>query len=400
MCISCEEKIAVLNGYIKSIMEGDYMRILMLNYEYPPLGGGASPVTKSLSEELVKFGHTVDVVTMGFKGLKGKEEINGVTIYRVPCIRKKQGVCQTHEMLSYCYSAYRFLPKLLRENKYDICHTHFIIPTGIVSYLNKNKIPYIITSHGSDVPNYNPDRFGIQHKLLKPLWNGIVKNAECITSPSEYLKNLILDTFDEENYCDKIKVIPNGIYPENFNPKKKKRKILFVTRLFERKGVQYVINAMKDIKNYELIICGDGPYKEKLEQQIIELNVSNIHLLGYVSYEQLKYEYETSSIFVLPSSAESFGVVLLEAMSSDCAIITANNSGCCEVVGDAALLVRPRNSDDIKEAIVKLINDDKLRTELIFKARKRVEDNFTWKNIAKQYVSVYEDAIITSKNER
>ena len=373
------------------------MRILMLNYEYPPLGGGASPVTKSLSEELVKFGHTVDVVTMGFKGLKEKEEINGVTIYRVPCIRKKQGVCQTHEMLSYCYSAFRFLPKLLRENKYDICHTHFIIPTGIVSYLNKNKIPYIITSHGSDVPNYNPDRFGIQHKLLKPLWNGIVKNAECITSPSEYLKNLILENFDEENYCDKIKVIPNGIYPENFKPKKKEKKVLVVTRLFERKGVQYIIDAMRDIKNYELVICGDGPYLKKLEHQISKLNVTNIHLLGYISYERLKYEYETSSIFVFTSTAESFGIVLLEAMSSGCAIITTNNSGCSEVVDDAALLVRPKKSSNIKEALIKLINNDQLRNELGAKARKRVEENFTWKIIAEQYLSVYEDRIIKGK---
>ncbi len=369
----------------------------MLNYEYPPLGGGASPVTKSLSEELVKFGHTVDVVTMGFKGLKEKEEINGVTIYRVPCIRKKQGVCQTHEMLSYCYSAYRFLPKLLRENKYDICHTHFIIPTGIVSYLNKNKIPYIITSHGSDVPNYNPDRFGIQHKLLKPLWNEIVKNAECITSPSEYLKNLILENFDKENYCDKIKVIPNGIHPENFNPKKKEKKVLVVTRLFERKGVQYIIDAMRDIKNYELVICGDGPYLKKLEHKISKLNVTNIHLLGYISHERLKYEYETSSIFVFTSTAESFGIVLLEAMSSGCAIITTNNSGCSEVVDDAALLVRPKKSSNIKEALIKLINNDQLRNELGATARKRVEENFTWKIIAKQYLSVYEDIIIKGR---
>lgn len=63
------------------------MRILMLNYEYPPLGGGASPVTKSLSEELVKLRHSVDVVTMGFKGLKKIEEINEVNIYRVTDFR-------------------------------------------------------------------------------------------------------------------------------------------------------------------------------------------------------------------------------------------------------------------------------------------------------------------------
>ncbi len=370
------------------------MRILMLNYEYPPLGGGASPVTKSLSEELVKLGHNVDVVTMGFKGLKQKEEINGVNIIRVPSIRKQQGVCQTHEMFSYCYSASRFLPTLLKENKYDINHTHFIIPTGIVSYLIKRKIPYIITSHGSDVPDYNPDRFGIQHKFLKPIWNEIVQKAECITSPTDYLKNLILKNSDAKNCEKKIKVIPNGIHPENFDPIKKEKKILVVTRLFERKGVQYVIDAMKNIKDHELVICGDGPYKAKLEQQISELNVNNIHLLGYVSYERLKYEYESSSIFVFPSSAENFPVVLLEAMASGCAIITTNSTGCPEVVGDTALLVMPKSSQDIEKNIIKLINDGAFRNELMVKARKRVENNFTWSKIAKKYIETYEEVIL------
>ena len=378
-------------------MKMTHMRILMLNYEYPPLGGGASPVTKSLSEELVKLGHSVDVVTMGFKGLKQREEINGVTVYRVPCIRKEQSVCQTHEMLSYCYSAYRFLPKLLQENKYDINHTHFIIPTGFVSYLKRKKLPYIITSHGSDVPNYNPDRFGLQHKLLNPFWKKIATNAECITSPTVYLKNLILENFDGKDYDNKIEVIPNGIDPEYFSPKKKEDKILVVTRLCERKGVQYVIDAMKDIKNYELVICGDGPYKEQLKQQISKLNVSNIHLLGYVSYEKLKNEYETSSIFVLPSSAENFPVVLLEAMASGCAIITTNVTGCPEVVGDTALLVRPKESKEIKDAIIKLMDDDELRTNMGDKARKRVVENFTWKQVAQSYVKMYEKILDEQK---
>lgn len=365
----------------------------MLNYEYPPLGGGASPVTKSLSEELVKLGHAVDVVTMGFKGLKQEEEINGVKIYRVPSIRKKQGVCQTHEMLSYCYSAYSFLPELLKKNKYDVNHTHFIIPTGLVSYLLRSKIPYIITSHGSDVPNYNPDRFGIQHELLRPLWNVIFRNADYITSPTEYLKDLILENVDKQKYSDKVKIIPNGINPENFNPKKKEKKILVVTRLFERKGVQYVIEAMKGITDYELVICGDGPYKEKLEQQIKSIDAKNIHLLGFVSNERLKNEYETSSIFVLPSSSENFPVVLLEAMASGCAIITSNVTGCPEVVGDTALLVDPKESGEINNALIKLIGDDELRIKLGHKARERVLKNFTWQQVAQDYVKIYEKTL-------
>lgn len=155
-----------------------------------------------------------------------------------------------------------------------------------------------------------------------------------------------------------------------------------------------IIDAMKDITEYELVICGTGPYKEQLEQQISKQKLGDkVHLLGYVSEERLKYEYETSAIFVLPSSAESFGIVLLEAMASGCAIITTNATGCPEVVGDTALLIRPKSPEDVRNALIKLINNDELRGELGFKARKRVEEEFTWEKIAKQYVAVYKDTI-------
>jgi glycosyltransferase involved in cell wall biosynthesis len=378
------------------------MRILMLNYEYPPLGGGASPVTKSLAEELVTLGHAVDVVTMSFKGLKQREEINGVNIYRVPGIRKSLSVCKTHEMFSYCLYTRRLLPKLLKENNYDLNHTHFIIPTGILSYRLKNKLPYIITSHGSDVPHYNPDRFGLSHRLLKPLWNKIVENAEYIITPSDYLKNIILtnSVFGRECSCSdrnyrKIEVIPNGIEPEeyHFEPHRKQKKILVVSRLFERKGVQYVIEAMKYIEGHTLVICGDGPYKEHLERQIKKFGLDNIHLLGWVNDERLRYEYETASIFVFPSSAESFGIVLLEAMLSGCAIVTTNNTGCAEVVADTALLVRSKNTGDIKKALLRLINDDELRSKLGEMARRRAEEKYTWKSIAQQYIEIYKSVV-------
>ena len=159
----------------------------MLNYEFPPLGGGASPVCYGLSKELVKLGYGVDVITMGFKGLKKYEVVDGINVYRVPCLRSKKEICHTYEMLTYVVSAIPKALQLIRQKKYDINHTHFIIPTGVVSYILKKLtcLRYIITSHGSDVQGYNPDRFKLQHKLIKPLWTRIVANADVIVSPSK-----------------------------------------------------------------------------------------------------------------------------------------------------------------------------------------------------------------------
>jgi glycosyltransferase involved in cell wall biosynthesis len=363
------------------------VKILMLNYEYPPLGGGAAPVTKSLSEELVRQGHEVDVVTMGHKGLPKQEDINGVQVYRVPSIRKRLEMCTFHEMFSYCVSASCFLPKLLRENDYDINHTHFIIPTGAVSSLYHKKVPFIVTTHGSDVPGYNPDRFQFQHALFRSFSTRILNKTSCITSPSGYLKNEIIRNFGDR----KIAVIPNGIAVDAYRPQRKERKILTVSRLFERKGIQYVIEAMKYIEGFEYVICGEGPYRAQLEKQIERLHLGHkVTLQGYLEPEQLKHEYESASIFVLPSASENFPVVLLEAMSAGCAVITSNTTGCAEVVGDTALLVPPKDSEAIKEQLLTLINDANLHNDLGARARERVEREFTWHSVTRKYLDLYE----------
>ena len=77
------------------------MKILMLNHEFPPVGGGAAPVTFQLCRQLVLIGHKVDVVTMHYGDLPGFEVIDGINIYRTPAIRKRPNICYTHEMATY-----------------------------------------------------------------------------------------------------------------------------------------------------------------------------------------------------------------------------------------------------------------------------------------------------------
>lgn len=369
------------------------MRVLTLNYEFPPLGGGASPVTYNLSKELVKLGVDIDVVTMGYKGLNKFEHVDGINVYRVPCIRRKKEICHTHEMFTYDISALIFILKLMRKNRYDLNHTHFIIPTGAVSYLLKKftGLPYIITSHGSDVPEYNPDRFSFMHTMVNPFWKKIVGNAERVIPLTNSLKDLILKSIE----VDKITVIPNGFDPDLLKPKKKQNKILLVSRLFERKGFQYFLDAIQGLNlGYEINIVGDGPYKEKLIEKAKSVK-TKVNFLGWLdnTSPQFRDLYEISSIFVFPSLSENFPIILLEAMASGMAIITTNATGCPEVVGDSALLVRPKNSEDIKKALLKLINDDKLRGQMGRKARKRLEEKFTWEKVAKQYIQIYEETI-------
>jgi glycosyltransferase involved in cell wall biosynthesis len=367
------------------------MKVLMLSYEFPPLGGGGAKVVYGLTKEMARLGHEVDVVTMGFRELPKQERLNGVNIYRVPCLRTRESICSTPEMVFYALSAIPFVFRLIKSKRYNINHTHFIFPDGLVSYLLKKitKLPYIITAHGSDVPGYNPDRFRIEHKILLPLWKKIVSDTNQLVCLSETLKSLVNKRYSGDN----IAVIPNGIDIDIFQPIKTRHKRIFVvSRMFERKGIQYFLKALEGLElDHEINIVGDGPYLQTLKQMFDGQN-KKIKFWGRLEHtsRELRQLYETSSIFVFPSESENFPVVLLEAMAAGLAIITTKNTGCEEVVGDSALLVEPRNSAAIREALERLIWDPDLCSELGKSARKRLVDNFTWSGIAGQYADLYE----------
>lgn len=360
--------------------------LLTLCYEFPPLGGGGGKVVYGLTNHLVPLGYKVDVVTMKFRGLSSHEKINGADIYRVPCFRGSESVCYSREMASYLVSAVPTLARLLRKKRYDLNHTHFIFPDGILAFLLKKAtgLPYVITAHGSDVPGYNPDRFQTQHKLIRPLWEAVVGDCECIICPSETLKSLILRNKPDA----RTEVIPNGFDVDRLSPHRgKERRILVVTRMLERKGVQYVLEALRGMQHgFEVNIVGGGPYLDTLRDLATRLGV-NVKFWGWLDNDsaEIKELFETSSVFVFPSEAENFPIVLLEAMAAGMAIITTSGTGCAEVVGDSALLVTPKDSMGIRNALLSLVEDPERCKRLGVSSRKRLEDNFKWGVVASRY---------------
>lgn len=357
------------------------MNILMLNYEFPPLGGGASPVSYEIAKGLVKSGHKVDIVTMGFKGLPKFEIIDGINVYRVKCLRGKKEICTTPEMLTYVLSAKHFLKKHLKNNKYDINYTHFIIPTGIVSLWVKKKfgLDYIITSHGSDVIGYNP-RFNKIYPIIALLWKKIVKNAKLITTPSLFLQKEIKKIIPGYN---NFKVIPNGIDPNRIKPMKKEKMILLCSRLFVNKGIQDFLDAIKelDLKDWKVNIVGDGPYKKELIKKAKENNVlDKVNFVGWLNNNSKEYKeyFGKASIFVCPSYFENMSITLLEALSASCAIIATDVGGNKEVIGNAGTLIKRKNPKEIKTTLKKLIETRNLIKDLSKKDLKRI--NFFDKN--------------------
>jgi glycosyltransferase involved in cell wall biosynthesis len=366
------------------------MRLLCINYEYPPIGGGGASVCQGLAEALVKKGYHIDVVTSGMKDLLSYEERNGVQIHRVRCIRRYRHYVTLPEMCTLILPLYRKALELIETNHYDLNHTHFVVPSGIVSYLLRRQtgLPYVITAHGSDIPGYNPDRFNFAHLLINGLWKKIIINSDGITTPSNFLKGLIQHRVEVP-----ITVIPNGYDSVQNGLHGKKDRILLVTRLFERKGVQFFLDAVADMQNHwEIMIAGDGPYLSTLKARA--RNNRRIRLLGFVQGKALKSLYESSKIFVFPSTQENFPVVLLEAMSAGCAVITTSAQGCAEVVGDAAIKTKPGDVNSLKAAIHKLIKNNKEILRLVIMGQARACE-FKWNKVAERFDRMWRQCMDT-----
>jgi glycosyltransferase involved in cell wall biosynthesis len=372
------------------------MRILTLSYEFPPIGGGGSGVVKGLARELVRMGHSVDVVTMGFRGLPSREVVDGIDVHRVDVGRRSESKCTAREAFRYVLKARPVVRNLVEQGSYDFVHTHFIFPDGIIarSVAAPAGLPYIITAHGSDVPGYNPKRFfKLVHPLLTVFWRWVTRGARAIVSPSQTLATLI----ESMRPGTEVLVIDNGIDVDKYRPGVKRDQILVATRLVERKGVQYLLRAVAGANlGWPLVVVGSGEYEQPLRRLNEELG-RPAQFVGWMSNESPEFRelLEQSTVYSLPSDFENFPVALLEAMAAGTAIVTTRGHGCEEVVGDAAELVTPGCEDaercvrEIRAALERLTADRAYCAELAARARRRVDEKFGWGVVARRYLAVY-----------
>ncbi|HYU21330.1 MAG TPA: glycosyltransferase family 4 protein [Chloroflexota bacterium] len=375
------------------------MRILMLNYEFPPLGAGGATSSFNLARNVVRLGHEVDVVTMSFKEVPRHDVLDGVNVFRVPSLRSRKEVCHTHEMVTYVLSGAFQAWALARRTDYDVCNAHFIFPTGPIAFglRRLSGPPYVLTARGSDVPGHNPNRFRLDHQLLQPVWRTLVRDADAVVAVSEHLKTRIRANAPEVQ----VTVIPNGCSPLESDPaeddapaavrRNGSMRVLMVTRLHEFKGVQYLLEAAARIGlDLEIDIVGDGPYRKTLETQAAELG-RPVRFWGWLDRTAPEFRrlYRASSVFVFPSEREGSPAVLQEAMSAGLAVIAADSAGTPEVVGDAGLLVSPKDPKAIADALLHLAAHPQLAEELGQKARDRVRREFDWTVLAGRYVELY-----------
>jgi glycosyltransferase involved in cell wall biosynthesis len=283
-----------------------------------------------LAEALVGAGHEVDVLTAGMSDLAAEEMIGGVRVLRVPGWRRQRHYSTALEQASYMWPMLRQGLQLTAARRHDLVHAHFVVPTGIVArrIARRQGIPYVVTAHGSDVPGYNPDRFALLHQVIGRAWRAVLADAAAVTSPSAFVRELI-----RRRAKAAVEVIPNPYDAAGPASLPKRRRVLTVARLVQRKGVQHLIAALGGLEqDVECVIAGDGPLRPELEAMARRQGLA-IEFTGFIGREALAELYASAAIFVLPSLQENFPMVLLEAMNAGCAVVTTDHPGCLEVVG-------------------------------------------------------------------
>lgn len=366
------------------------MRVLLVSYEYPPLGGGGAKVVRGLATELVRTGHQVDVITSGWGALPAESHDEGVRVTRLRTLRMRKDRSTVLELGVWVMRALPALLRRLTTERYDAINAHFILPDGLVCALacalfNKR---FVVTAHGSDVPGYNGDRFKLAHRLLGRVWRLLVRAPACIVFPSEHLLELARRQDGRFKAC----VIPNGFDVGRRSASTERLpRILVATRLFPRKGVQHLIEAHRRLEDdVELHVIGDGPYRETLER-LAAAGSRRVVFHGWVENlsEPFNDLMSRAAVFAFPSEAENFPVCLLEAMAFELPIVTSSGTGCEAVVGDAGLLVRPGDVGGLTAALRRLMRQPQLRAELGQAGRRRLEDNFAWPAVARRYSELY-----------
>ena len=162
----------------------------MLNYEFPPLGGGAANANYYLLKEFAKTNDIfIDLVT---SSANNKFEIDNfsknIRIFKLNVYKKDIHFWKTVEIGRWTLKVYFFVRKIVRNNKYDICHCWFGWPSGIIGYLFRKKMPYIVALRGSDVPKFNPRLKRLDKFVFTPVSKKVWKNAKHVTANSEGLK--------------------------------------------------------------------------------------------------------------------------------------------------------------------------------------------------------------------
>ncbi len=350
-------------------------------------GGAVQEIVRAMRKELISRGHEAKIITPQPKDI---DDIDTEGIIFVGSQADFHSPLGTTADVSTSIDN-EALEQMLESEQFDILHFHEpwqpFLSRQILSF---SKSINVATFHAK-IPETLVARTVIN--MVTPYTKPLLKYLHEIVAVSEPAKEYVSTLTDQS-----VTIIPNAIHLEDFPWSNRvfkpegQLKILFIGRLEKRKGVKYLLQAFALLSgrmdNVSLIIAGKGPDQEKLEQLADELELSNVEFLGYVTDEEKKKLFAEADLFCAPAIfGESFGVVLLEAMSTGLVTVAGDNSGYASVMQEVGALsiVDPRNADDFARRLELLLTQPELRE--------------TWRNWARQYVKQFDYTTVMDQYE-
>lgn len=374
------------------------MHILVINSEFPPIGGGAGNASAHIAKGLVELGQQVTVLTATYKDLPRSEELDGVRVLRLPALRRLSDRSSATEQISFMLSASILGLWQLRRLRPDAVLAFFGAPSGVAAWFWSFffRLPYMVSLRGGDVPGFRPYDFARQHRLLGPLLRQVWRRAAAVVANSEGLRQLGL-AFEPRV---PVRVIPNGVDLGKFQAGARNwepARLLFVGRVVYQKGLDLLLNALADLGdlNWALDIVGDGPRIERLRRQADQLRIgARVNFPGWQSREELPKTYQQANLFVYPSRHEGMPNAVLEAMASGLPVLATRIAGNEELVTtETGVLVPPEDTRALKASLAKLISDSSARERLGAAARKRVEAQYSWRKVAQVYLNLMNSVV-------
>lgn len=373
--------------------------VLVLNYEYPPLGGGAGVITQHLTEEFVSKGHHVTVLTAWYEGLE-REEISGnKRIIRLPSRRSRLDRSNVREMYSYISQARQYVREHIHKDDFDICLANFTLPGGLIAMQLKEEIglPFVVISHGHDIPWFYPRQMFLYHLGLYPLIWKICNRASRLVLLTPEMKR-IADRFTGKVRSRKNVIIPNGLHEQRFEVDEKphdKLKLLFVGRMVDQKDPFLFIRAMEALDRhdipYEASMLGGGPLMKKIEYYLKQNRLEHVRFEGKVPHRIVIDRMKEAHVMLAPSTHEAMSVSILEALSCGLYVITTPISGNMDIVEENGTLVYSRHPEAFAAEVVKFYRTKFEQGYSRPPLPEAILKQYSWSVVADRYLDLFGD---------
>jgi alpha-maltose-1-phosphate synthase len=381
------------------------VKALLITREYPPhIYGGAGVVVDQLSRALSRL-MQVEVRCFGPR----EPRDDGITVRGYTSWDRLRADADGPRFAPALETLSIGLAMARDAVDADVAHAHtWYADMAGVWVRMLHRIPLVVTLHSLEpFRPWKADQLGSGYLLSSWIEKTAVETADRVIAVSRQMREDIVANFRVDP--DKVVVVHNGIDPERFKATERRDAlerwrvrepyVLFVGRITDQKGIFHLLEAAPRLPSaVQVVVCASAPDTPEIEQRLrnalpAHRNVTWIPEM--VPVEDVVQLYTHAAVFVCPSVYEPFGLINLEAMACQTAVVASSVGGIVEVVDDGVtgVLVPPARPDELAAAIRKLLDDEALARKMGKAGRRRVEERFSWASVAARTVEIYRDAI-------